>query len=168
MTSLFITLGVILLDFISKNIVKAVMQLGDSIVLIPNVLNITFVLNKGAAWGMFADRRWIFMVFSTVAIAVIAVILAKSRKSHLLFRTALSLVLGGGIGNMIDRTFYGEKLFSGAVVDFLEAAFIDFPVFNIADSAVCIGVALMFGYIIFFDGKKGTEIEKVSGDSNAE
>ncbi len=167
MTSLLITIVVIMLDFISKNIVKAVMQLGDSIEVLPNVFSITFVLNKGAAWGMFADRRWIFMVFSTVAIAVIAVILAKNQKSHLLFRISLSLVLGGGIGNMIDRCFYGETLFSGSVVDFIEVTFIDFPVFNIADSAVCVGVALMFVYIIFFDGKK-TKTEKISGDSNAE
>lgn len=168
MTSLLITIAVILLDFVSKNIVKALMQTGDSIEVLPGVFNITYVLNKGAAWGMFADRRWIFMVFSTVAIVLIAIILIKNRHSHILFKTSLSLVLGGGIGNMIDRIFYGEKLFSGAVVDFLEAAFIDFPVFNIADSAVCVGVALMFVYIIFFDGKKSTETEKVSGDSNAE
>lgn len=168
MTSLFITIGIILLDFISKNIIKNVMQLGDSIEVLPNVFSITFVLNKGAAWGMLADRRWIFMVFSIVAIAIIAVILAKNHNSHLLFRTSLSLVLGGGIGNMIDRIFYGEKLFFGAVVDFIEVTFIDFPVFNIADSAVCVGVALMFVYIIFFDGKRASEKEKISGDCDAE
>ena len=83
-------------------------------------------------------------------------------------RIPLALILGGGIGNMIDRIFYteeflngtgrlfgeGYKLFNGVVIDFIEAAFIDFPIFNIADCAVTVGTVLLFVYIIFIDGKK--------------
>ena len=66
---------------------------------------------------------------------------------------------------MIDRTFYGEKLFEGAVIDFIEAAFIDFPVFNVADSAVVIGAIMLFIYILFLDRKKSEVMEESNGRS---
>lgn len=143
----------VVLDFATKYLVKTLMQLGQTITVIPGFFNITYVLNKGAAWGILADKRWIFLSFSTVAIVLIAVLLYYFRKSELILRISLSLVLGGGVGNMIDRIFNGDILFDGAVVDFLQTSFIDFPVFNIADSAVCIGAALMFVYILFYETK---------------
>ncbi len=170
MLSVFVTLAVIIIDFVSKYIVKASMEIGESFSVIPGVVDFTYVLNKGAAWGMLADKRWIFLVFSTVAILLIAYLLVRFRKSPKLMRISLSLVLGGGIGNMIDRIFNGDRLFDGAVVDFIEAAFIDFPVFNIADSAVCIGAVLLFVYVIFFEGKNENKNKAVStdGEENAE
>ena len=75
-------------------------------------------------------------------------------------RISLSLILGGGIGNMIDRTFYGEKLFEGAVIDFIEASFIDFPVFNVADSAVVIGAIMLFVYILLLDKDRAPKSEE--------
>ena len=144
-------LAVILLDFMTKHAVKASMTLGESFEVIPGLFNITYVLNKGAAWGMLADRRWIFLSFSVIAIIVVAVILYRVRRDSKFLIVSLSLILGGGIGNMIDRTFYGDKLFEGAVIDFIEAAFIDFPVFNIADSAVVVGAVMLFVYVLFLD-----------------
>ena len=84
-----------------------------------------------------------------------------------MMKIPLSLILGGGIGNMIDRCLYteeflngtaklfgeGYRLFDGVVIDFIEASFIDFPVFNIADCAVTVGTALLFVYVIFIDSK---------------
>ena len=100
-----------------------------------------------------------------------------------MMKLPLALILGGGIGNMIDRILYTEELldgsvkmfgegyrfFDGVVVDFIEATFIDFPVFNIADCAVTVGTALLFVYIIFIDSKlekaKKLAAEKEKADS---
>ena len=153
-------LAVILLDFITKHAVKASMTLGESFEVIPGLFNITYVLNKGAAWGMLADKRWIFLSFSVIAIVIVAVILFRIKNDSRFLRVSLSLILGGGIGNMIDRTFYGEKLFEGAVIDFIEAAFIDFPVFNVADSAVVIGAIMLFVYILFLDKDRTVKSEE--------
>ncbi len=154
MLAFVITLLVIILDFVTKYAVKTTMAVGESITVIPYVFNITYVLNRGAAWGIFSDKRWIFMIFSTIAIVVIAVCIEKFKSEGKLLTVALSMVLGGGIGNMIDRIFNGTTLFDGAVVDFFEAAFIEFPVFNVADCFVCIGTGLMLLYLIFSPSKK--------------
>ncbi len=168
MLSVLVTLAVVILDFLTKFLVKTSMELGESIAVIPGVFNFTYVLNKGAAWGMLADKRWIFMSFSLAAIVLLVIVLFKWNNSHKLARIALSMVLGGGIGNMIDRIFNGSTVFDGAVVDFIEAAFIDFPVFNVADCAVCIGAALIAVYIIFIERKETKEKADSGGDENAE
>ena len=88
---------------------------------------------------MLADQRWIFMVISTIAIlAIIAYLIwSRKKKESILFRISLCFFAGGGIGNMIDRIFLGY------VIDFLRFDFIDFPIFNVADSFITIGAALM-------------------------
>lgn len=153
MLAIFITFAVVIIDQITKYLINYNMRIYDSVQVIPGILNFTYIQNKGAAWGIFADKRWIFLLFSTVAILLIIYILLKYRNGSKLMIVALSLALGGGIGNMIDRIFFGKKIFDGAVIDFIEAAFIDFPIFNFADCCVCIGMALLFVYLIFFDGK---------------
>lgn len=110
--------------------------------LIPEVLHFTRVHNRGAGMGMLADHRWIFMTVSTVAIVAIAVYIALKRPKSALLVTSLSLIAGGGIGNMIDRVRLGY------VVDMIDVACIDFYVFNVADSAVCIGCGLLVLYMI--------------------
>lgn len=168
MTVILITAAVIILDFFTKFFVNSNMSLYESVTVIPGVLNFNYIRNDGAAWGMLDDKRWVFLILSAVAIILITVILLKYRSSHIMMRIPLALILGGGIGNMIDRILYteefldgtcklfgeGYKLFHGEVIDFIEAAFIDFPIFNIADCAVTIGTVLLFVYIIFIDGKK--------------
>ena len=169
MTVILIVIAVIVLDFFTKLLVNLNMSLYDSVSVIPGVLNFTYIRNDGAAWGILDDKRWIFLALSVVAIILITVILLKYKRSNIMMRVPLALILGGGIGNMIDRVLYteellngtqklfgeGYKLFNGVVIDFIEAAFIDFPIFNIADCAVCIGTALLFVYVIFIDGKRG-------------
>lgn len=135
----------VLLDFLSKQIVMGNMELFSSIPLIPNVLSFTYIHNKGAAWGMFSDQRWVFLVVTGIALIVMPIVLYKYRKLHFLFGFSLSLVIGGAVGNMIDRVFLGY------VVDFIEFTFIDFPVFNVADICVTVGAALLFVYLIFID-----------------
>lgn len=144
----FITAAlVVLLDQVSKFTISAgFSHEGESITVIPGVLDFTFVLNEGATAGMLADRRWVFMTVSVVAIIAIALYLFFSKNIGSLVGIALSAVAGGGIGNMIDRTV------SGAVVDFVDVTCIDiFPfntVFNVADIFVCVGCAVFIFAII--------------------
>ncbi len=130
-------LGVIALDQGSKLLVLSTLY-GERLELIPNILRFTYVENRGMAFGLLADHRWVFMVFSVVGIALVGLYFYFFAKT-LLSRTALALIIGGGIGNMIDR------IRLGFVVDFID--FCAFPqlwswVFNIADAAVCVGAGL--------------------------
>lgn len=135
-------------DQLTKYFASTLLQGNPKKGFIPYIFNLVYVENKGAAWGMFADARWVFIVVSTVAIiAVIAVLLFFSRE-HILFCLSLSMILAGGVGNMIDRVA------NGFVVDFLQFAFWeDFPVFNGADSFVTVGAVLLIVYVVFFDKK---------------
>ena len=139
---LSVILGVVALDQVSKLLVLRFLY-EDQITLIPGVLDFTYVENRGMAFGLLADHRWVFMVFSTVGIALLTLYLFRFVKSRL-GRVALALVIGGGIGNMIDRIAYGF------VVDFIDFCAFDFWkwVFNIADAAVCIGAGLFILQLI--------------------
>ena len=142
-TFLFMIAAVVL-DLISKALVLRYLVPVGSYKLWEGVLHFTYVENTGAAFGMLKDHRWVFLVLSTVAIfAVIGYILAVRPKGWI-ERIALASIAGGGIGNMIDRVAYGF------VVDFIDFYLFDFWVwvFNIADSAVCVGAALFALYII--------------------
>ena len=142
--TLLIALSV-LIDQIAKLIVVKMLPLYDSVVVIKGFFSFSHIQNRGAAWGMFSENRWIFLTATAVALVVLPIILYKYRKTHVLFGTSMSLIIGGAIGNMIDRVFLGY------VVDFLEFTFIDFPVFNIADVCIVVGTFMMAAYILFFD-----------------
>lgn len=135
----------VILDQITKLLVIGNMALYESVPVIPHVFSFTYIHNYGAAWGIFSEHRWIFIAITGIAIIVLPIFLYRYRKLHFLFGLSLSLIIGGAIGNMIDR------LFRGFVIDFLEFTFIDFPVFNIADICVTVGTVLMFIYIAFID-----------------
>ena len=109
--------------------------------MIPSVFRFTYVENDGAAFGMLDDHRWIFMVVSSVAIVGLLIFLWKFSPDSKWVKVGISLIIGGGIGNMIDR------LALGYVIDFLD--FCAFPkvwpwVFNGADSFVCVGGGIVF------------------------
>ncbi|MBE6630534.1 MAG: signal peptidase II [Ruminococcaceae bacterium] len=131
-----IAITVVALDQISKLLILEFLYEGQ-LVLIPGVLNFTYVENRGMAFGLLSDQRWVFMILSTVGIIAMCAYLWFFVKSRLA-RVALSLVIGGGIGNMIDRVAYGF------VVDFIDFCAFDFWVwvFNVADAAVCVGAGL--------------------------
>lgn len=155
MLVIVITLSVVLADILSKYLtLQLLVPIGKDVVVIPYLLNFSYVENTGAAFGMLKDHRWIFMTLSVFLIAFLVVLLRTSSINHLLFKVSVSLILGGGIGNMIDRIFVGH------VVDFLKVTFIDFPVFNIADSAVVIGTIALAVYFIFFD-KSNNKSEEI-------
>jgi signal peptidase II len=141
---LWLSALVLVLDQASKLAIDASMQLYESIPLLP-YFNLTYAHNTGAAFSFLAQaggwQRWLFAGLALVMSGVIGVWLARLQKHETLMATALSMILGGAIGNLIDRVAYGY------VIDFLDVYYRDdwqhWPAFNIADSAICIGVGLM-------------------------
>ena len=151
---ILIIAAVVLADQATKLLVVANLAVGESVDVIPGVFRFTYVQNKGAAFGMLANHRWVFMVISVVAIAAIFVYLWKFRPASRFACVGLSLVVGGGIGNMIDRCYLTY------VIDFLD--FCAFPkiwmwVFNVADACVCVGGGMLILWCILeivLEGKK--------------
>jgi signal peptidase II len=145
---------VLVADQVSKQVVIANMQLFDSIELLP-VFNLTYVRNYGAAFSFLSDaggwQRWFFTLIAVVISVVLAVWLARNGKAELKLNLALSLVLAGAIGNLVDRSVYGY------VIDFLHLYYQNwhYPAFNIADSAICIGAVLLI-----WDSFSSNEVKK--------
>ena len=136
---------IIFADQLSKWLVVALLQGRESVYLIDGVLRFTYVENDGAAFGMLDDHRWVFLVLSTVMIIALIYYIVKYKPQSKWVMTSLILIVGGGIGNMIDR------LLLGYVIDFID--FCAFPnlwrwVFNIADSAVCVGTFMLSLWLI--------------------
>ena len=129
--------------------------------IIENIFHFTYVENRGAAFGMLADHRWVFMILSVVGIAAIFVYLTVTKPKSWWMRLALGFIVGGGVGNMIDR------IARGYVIDFIDCRFIDFYVFNVADSFVCVGCA-MFIIAVIIDEVRERKLKKSAGeDKNA-
>lgn len=132
-----IILGGIFLDQLTKFLAVRYLAPVDTVPLWKNVLHLTYVENTGAAFGMMKDARWVFLVLSTVAIIGIAVYLFFGYARGTLATVAFSMIVSGGIGNMIDRIALGY------VIDFIDFRLIHFAVFNGADSFVCVGAGLL-------------------------
>lgn len=148
---LILALGVPVLDQITKLLVEGNMELGQTIPLWKDVFHITYIRNEGAAMGMLSDNRWVFLILSTVAIiGIFAYIILCRKKVALLEAIAFGMIAGGGIGNMIDRIFYGDTLFNGSVIDFFDFRLFSFWkwIFNVADIAVCVGVGVYALFVI--------------------
>ena len=162
--SAIIAIGLIL-DQLTKFLVFKYMNLYQSIPLIKDFLHLTYTTNDGAAFGMLDDpsQRWIFLVISSMAIIAFAVYLYLGHADTMLYGVALSLVISGGIGNMIDRLGIGfyvnPNTGMGEVIDFIDFCGIWDAVFNGADSFVCIGAGLMILALIL-DMKKEVVAEK--------
>ena len=154
-----IIVAAIFLDQITKWLTVIYLDLGESFPLIDGVFHFTYVQNRGAAFGMLQDKRWVFLIISSITIVFMAVYLWKSRKDSKLLCIALSMIIGGGIGNMIDRCILGY------VIDFLDFTLIDFAVFNVADSFVCIGVGLFILELIL-EMKKELKNGKEQADAD--
>lgn len=138
----WLMLLLLIADQVTKQIVIHNMQLFDSIAVLP-FFNLTYVRNEGAAFSFLSDaggwQRWFFTLIAAAVSIVIAVWLSKLSKQQVKLSLALSLVLAGAIGNLIDRSIYGY------VIDFFHLYYQNwhYPAFNIADSAICVGAALL-------------------------
>ena len=140
-----IVIGLVLLDQISKIIVVNNMQLYKQVLFVDPLLNFRFTYNEGAAWSILSDHRWILAVVSILAsVALLYLMKDFSLKKEKMYSISLALITGGAIGNGIDRIFREH-----GVVDFLEFGFMEFPIFNLADTFLTIGVFMLGIYVIF-------------------
>jgi len=142
---LLIIAATVVIDQVTKLFAVHLLAPDGSVDLISGVFRFTYVENRGAAFGMLSEHRWVFMIISTLAIVAMLIYLWKFRPESTLACLAICFIIGGGIGNMIDRIFLGY------VVDFLD--FCAFPnlwvwVFNVADAFVCIGGGLLILWLI--------------------
>lgn len=147
-----IALAVILIDQVTKWMIVKEMYYGQSITVIENFLYITSHRNRGAAWGILQGQMWFFYLITVVVVVGLTIYIQKLKKQDKWFGIALALMLGGAIGNFIDRVVRKE------VVDFVNTYIFtyDFPIFNVADSALVVGVIIMF-IMTLFEGKMKKE-----------
>ena len=142
---LLIAIAVVVLDRVTKWAIVQTITLYDAINIIPGLFRLTHLENTGAAFSLFADspspfRTTLLIVFSVAALAVVSVLLWKDRSIFHSGTLALSLILGGAVGNLWDRAFFGK------VTDFLDfyIGVHHWPPFNVADSAIVVGALLLF------------------------
>ena len=182
MRVLYLTFGVVFIDQLSKFYIKGIdipflnisfkgMFVGESIRVIGNFFKITYIENPGMAFGFNpgSDFKLWISIFSLIASIGLIVYLYMVRNNTLSLRIALAMILGGAVGNLIDRAFYGiiykySPVFYGKVVDFLDFDFFNFaifgrnyerwPIFNIADAAVTTGVMIL---LLFYKQHKKSD-----------
>lgn len=154
------------LDQLTKLYISANFELHVSHDFIPGILDITYIRNGGGAWGMLNGYTWMLLSVTIIIMLICIALLIKMGFENKLMFWAICLVLGGGIGNMIDRIFRG-----GEVVDFLHFSFWpQFPVFNVADIGIVIGAGLLVLYFIVSTvneskNKKAAKTEENSQDA---
>jgi len=148
---LVLSLLVVVLDQLSKQLAEASLLVFERVPLLPG-FNLTLVYNEGAAFSFLSDQggwqRWFFVVLATVVTLVLVFWLSRLNRSERLIAIALGLIIGGALGNLIDRVFWGH------VIDFIDLYYRQWhwPAFNVADSAIALGVVF-----IFVDALRGRE-----------
>ena len=145
MLQTIIIISILILDQVTKYLSTAYLMNieSGSISLIKGIFHLTYVENKGAAFSILQNQRWLFVGITFLFIIFAIYYLIKHPKEKLVFKIGLSMILGGAIGNLIDRVRFGY------VVDFLDFRAINFAIFNVADSAVVIGSILLGYYLLF-------------------
>ena len=147
MAPIIIIFGIILADQAVKLLVRSKLALGQSVPVIHDFFNITYIRNTGTAFSMFENNLWITLGLTTVLIVVcLLFMLHEWKKGSKFLALCLAMILGGGLANMVDRVFIGY------VTDMF--AFGNFAVFNVADIFVCTGCALAIIAVFFGDKKK--------------
>jgi signal peptidase II len=150
-----IVLVTLLLDQFSKYIVTSSMLLGESLPVIPPVFYLTYILNPGAAFGLLANQTTFFIILSLLVIVAVLAVYRYLPKEKTLLRLALGLVVGGALGNLIDRVRLER------VIDFLD--FRVWPIFNLADTAIVIGA-----FFIIIDLWRSDKVEQQRVDAGAD
>ena len=169
--SAIIVVGIIL-DQLTKFLVFKFMDLYESIPLIKGFLHLTYTTNDGAAFGMMADQRWVFMTISTLMIIGFSLYLYLGHAENMLYGVSMAMVVSGGIGNMIDRLGLGfyvnPETGLGEVIDFIDFYGIWNAVFNGADSFVCVGAGLLILALVkdIIKETKDEAAKKAAADEN--
>ena len=151
--ALIIAAFVALLDQIIKYSVVNNIKPHGTVSIISGVLNITYVENRGVAFGMFTDMRWIFVALTALMIFAIIFYMFKKRPEGKFFYIVAGLIIGGGLGNLYDR------IVNGYVIDYISLLFFP-PVCNFADYCITVGVILLIFYVLFKPSRKNKKVKK--------
>ena len=137
-------LGILVADQVTKLMADRIMMEGQNYEIIDGFFYFTYVHNKGMAWSLLEGRRWLFLLTTPLVLCGLIYFFTVTKKHEILTRFGIVLVVGGALGNFIDRAIFGY------VRDFIHFYIFnyDFPVFNIADIAVCLGIGLIILEII--------------------
>ena len=156
--SLIVGAVLVIIDQIIKYFVSAYLQPVGSVSVIDNLFSLTYVENKGVAFGMFSDMRWVFVALTSALLAIIIFYMFKKRPKGKFFYICAALIIGGGIGNLIDRIFYGY------VIDYLSLSFFP-PVCNFADYCITAGTIMLVIYLLFLsDVLDSSKKAKINND----
>ena len=139
---------IIAFDQVTKILATEYLKGKEPVSFIKGVVRFNYAENTGMAFSLFSGARWVFVALTLVACAVALWYIFSNRCKPLWLYWSIAVVASGGIGNLIDRAFYGY------VVDFIEPVFIDFAIFNIADCAVTLGAVSLIAYLVFDAFKK--------------
>lgn len=139
-----VTILLVVADQLTKYLTRTGIPLGGSVPFLPGFLDFTYVKNTGAAFSILQEHTWILTLVSVILVVVIILFMVKGFVKGKLGMAAATLVLAGGIGNLIDR------LLLGYVTDMIRTLFMEFPVFNFADCCITVGVVLLVIYVLFF------------------
>lgn len=140
---LIIAALLVVCDQLVKYWVVSNLSLGEAMNVIPNVFSLTYYQNSGAAWSILQGQIWFFAIVTFVAVPLCIWLLWKNRRGSKFYSLALGLVIAGALGNFIDRIRLGY------VVDMFQTDFMNFPIFNVADMCLTIGVVMVFIYALF-------------------
>ncbi len=140
-----LAIGVVLaaIDQIIKYFIVTDLKPVGTVNVLGDVFKLTYVENRGVAFGMFSGMQWVFIVLTSLLLAAIIFYMFKKRPSGKFFYITVALIIGGGVGNLIDRVFLNY------VVDYLSLSFFP-PVCNFADYCITVGVVLLAVYLLFF------------------
>lgn len=144
----------VIIDQVSKFLIVQNLELGESVTIIPGLLDFTYSQNDGMAFGIGSESfRWVFIVVTILVCGILVFLMTKKDFKNKVYYAAVALIVGGGIGNLIDR------IVNGYVVDFLALSFFP-PICNFADYCVTAGTVLLVVFIVFYYGRTSKETKK--------
>lgn len=151
----FIAIGIIIIDQFTKYLTVSNIELGQIVDFIPGLLSFTYVQNTGAAWSILEGRMIFFYIVTIIVVGLLIYFLHHDAKGSRLLSLAIAMMIGGAIGNFIDRLLYQY------VIDMVRLEFISFPIFNVADTALTLGVGLMLIGVIYEEFIKDKQNKEV-------
>lgn len=151
---------IVCLDQLTKYLVVANIALGEVVPVWDGVFHLTYLRNTGMAFSLLEGGRWFFLVLTVISLTLIVLTIRKKWVSKPAELWALAAIAGGAVGNMIDRARFGY------VVDMIEVEFMDFAVFNVADSFVVCGAAVLVIWTLFFDKQKKENTHETDAGQN--
>ncbi len=155
--SLSVIVLLVAVDQLVKVVVQLTLQHEAAYVFIPRVLQFHYLENRGAAFGILENARWLFIILTIVILTVGIYMLVKGKLQTKFLQVAAILLIGGGLGNMIDR------IFRQYVIDYIQFIFVDFAVFNFADILVVTGVIMLLVHLIFFMKEDELKLKRDAG-----